>query len=44
MLLEYKKIKPGKIPDSKFEIPAGYEKFPIPGMPGGMPDIPGMGK
>jgi hypothetical protein len=46
MTLEYKNIKPGKIPDSKFEIPSGYEKFAIPGMPGGMPGgmpkIPGM--
>jgi hypothetical protein len=48
MILEYKNIKPGKVPDSKFEVPSGYKKFAIPGMPagmpGGMPDIPGMGK
>ena len=42
MVLEYKNIKAGKIPDSQFEIPKGYEKFGIPGMPGGMPA--GMGK
>ena len=52
MILEYKNIKAGKVPDSMFEIPKGYQKFAIPGMPagmpsgmpGGMPDIPGMGK
>jgi hypothetical protein len=47
MTLEYRNIKPGKIPDSKFEIPSGYEKFAIPGMPsgmpGGIPKMPGMG-
>ena len=48
MVLEYKNIKQGKVPDSMFEIPKGYEKFSIPGMPEGMPegmpDIPEMGK
>jgi len=36
MVMEYRNIKVGKVPDSKFEIPDGYEKFSIPGMPGGM--------
>ena len=40
MIMEYKDIKTGKIPDSKFEIPRDYQKFAIPGMPAGMP--PGM--
>lgn len=44
LVMEYKNIKTGKIPDSMFEIPKGYEKFSIPGMPAGMPSIPGMGK
>jgi len=52
MVMEYKNIKPGNVPDSMFEIPKGYQKFAIPGMPAGMPsgipggmtDIPGMGK
>ena len=52
MVMEYKNIKTGKVPDSKFEIPKGYKKFAIPGMPAGMPQgmpegmqkIPGMGK
>ena len=52
MTLEYRNIKTGKVPDSMFEIPKGYKKFAIPGMPAGMPQgmpegmpkIPGMGK
>jgi hypothetical protein len=55
LTMEFTNIKPGKVDDSKFEIPAGYEKFAIPGMPagmpagmpqgmpGGMPKMPGMG-
>ena len=42
LVMEYKDIKPGTIPASKFEIPAGYEKMSIPGMPPGMPSgMPG---
>jgi hypothetical protein len=37
LVMEYKDIKPGKVPASKFEIPAGYQKMTIPGMPPGMP-------
>jgi hypothetical protein len=52
MILEYKNIKTGKLDDSMFEVPDGYQKFAIPGMPAGMPSgmpgqmptIPGMGK
>ena len=52
MTLEYRNIKTGKIADSMFEIPKGYKKFSISGMPKGMPegmpegmpDIPGMRK
>jgi len=48
MTLLYKNIKTGKVSDSMFEIPEGYQKFAIPGMPagmpGGMPMGPGMGK
>jgi hypothetical protein len=48
MTLEYRNIKIGKVPDSIFEVPKGYKKFAIPGMPagmpGGMPKVPGMGK
>jgi len=45
MILEYRNIKTGKIADSMFEIPKGYQKFAIPGMPGGMPGMPpGIGK
>jgi hypothetical protein len=44
LVMEYKNIKTDDIPDSMFEIPKGYEKFSIPGMPAGMPSIPGMGK
>ena len=42
--MEYKDIKIGDQPDSLFEIPSGYKKMTLPGMPGGMNiKIPGMG-
>jgi hypothetical protein len=42
--MEYKDIKTGGQPDSLFEIPSGYKKMTVPGMPGGMNiKIPGMG-
>lgn len=31
--MEYKNIKEGSIPDSQFEIPAGFEKMAVPAMP-----------
>ena len=34
MLTEYKNIKEGKIADSLFEIPSGYQKMQLPMMPG----------
>jgi len=55
MVMEYKDIKTGKIPASKFDVPADYQKMSIPGMapgmpggmpggmPTGMPEMPGMG-
>lgn len=33
MLIEYKNIREQKLPDSLFEIPSGYTKISIPGMP-----------
>lgn len=33
MLIEYKNIKEKKLPDSLFEIPPGYKKMSLPGMP-----------
>jgi outer membrane lipoprotein-sorting protein len=33
MLIEYTNIKEQKLPDSLFEIPSGYTKMSIPGMP-----------
>ena len=40
---EYRDIKIGSQPDSLFEVPAGYKKMSIPGMPGDMKiKIPGM--
>ncbi len=33
MLTEYKNIKEKRLPDSLFEIPPGYTKMSIPGMP-----------
>ena len=48
MIMDYRNIKVDKIPDSKFEIPSGYAKFAMPGMPagmpGGMPKMPDMGR
>ena len=42
--MEYRDIKIGDQPDSLFEIPAGYKKMTLPGMPGGINiKIPGMG-
>ncbi|MDI6755354.1 MAG: hypothetical protein QME78_13285 [Thermodesulfobacteriota bacterium] len=41
---EYKNIKVGAQPDSLFELPAGYEKMAMPGMPGiapGSGNVPG---
>lgn len=41
--MEYRDIKIGSQPDSLFEVPAGYKKMSIPGMPEGMKiKIPGM--
>ena len=41
--VEYRDIQIGDQPDSLFEIPSGYSKMSIPGMPGGMSiKIPGM--
>lgn len=37
---EYKNIKAGAQPDTLFELPAGYEKMAMPGMPG---IVPGSG-
>lgn len=37
MVIEYRNIKEGNLADSLFEIPAGFTKFTMPGMPGGMP-------
>ncbi|MCU0589749.1 MAG: DUF4412 domain-containing protein [Syntrophobacteraceae bacterium] len=33
-IMEYKNIKEGAVPDSQFDIPAGYEKMTMPMMPG----------
>ncbi len=42
--MEYKDIKIGDQPDALFEVPSGYKKMTLPGMPGGMNiKIPGMG-
>jgi hypothetical protein len=42
--VEYRDIQIGSQPDSLFEIPSGYTKMTIPGMPAGMNiKIPGMG-
>lgn len=38
----YKNIKKGKLPQSLFEVPAGYQKMVMPGF-GGMEGMPGMG-
>ena len=42
-VMEYREIKLGSQPDSLFEVPVGYKKITIPGMPEGMKGkIPGM--
>jgi len=33
---EFRNIKTGSQPDSLFEVPAGFKKMQMPGMPGGM--------
>ena len=38
---EYKNIKQGKQPTELFEVPAGYKKFSVPVMPGGIPPAAG---
>ena len=41
--MEYRDIRFGKQADSLFEVPSGYKKMTIPGMPAGMKiKIPGM--
>jgi hypothetical protein len=41
--VEYRDIQIGSQPDSLFEIPSGYKKMTIPGMPAGMKiNIPGI--
>jgi hypothetical protein len=35
LVLEYQNIDADEVPDSIFEIPEGYEKFAVPGMPEG---------
>lgn len=40
MYTEYKNIKEGKVKDSVFEIPKGYEKMSMPGIGGQMPRMP----
>ena len=40
MSMEYKNIQEKKLPESLFEIPAGYQKMSMPSMP----NIPGMPK
>lgn len=42
MVMEYKNFKTGKIPDSLFNIPAGYKKMARKDMPIGMPGMRGM--
>lgn len=32
-VMEYRNIKEGSVPDSQFDIPAGYEKMTMPAMP-----------
>jgi outer membrane lipoprotein-sorting protein len=39
MSMEYKNIQEKKIPDSLFNVPAGYQKMSMPSMPK-MPGIP----
>jgi len=38
---EFRNIKTGAQPANLFEVPAGYKKFSMPAMPGGMPPIAG---
>ena len=41
MLMEYRNIKEGRVPDSLFQIPAGYKKVSMPAMQRGrMPKAP----
>jgi len=40
MIMEYKNIQEKKLPDSLFNIPAGYQKMSMPSMP----NMPGMPK
>lgn len=44
MTMEHKNIKETKLPNSLFEVPAGYKKMAMPTMPGmsGMPGTRGM--
>jgi len=43
-VMEYRDINIGSQPDSLFDIPSGYNKLSIPGLPGGMKvGIPGEG-
>jgi hypothetical protein len=42
---EYRNIKEGGVADSLFQVPAGYTKMEMPGMPGmGKGMMEGMGK
>jgi len=42
MLAEYKNIKEGGVSSSLFQLPKGYKKTSIPGMPGGKIQMPNM--
>lgn len=43
-VMEYRDIRTGSQPDSLFEVPAGFKKMNLPGLPEGMKGkIPGMG-
>jgi hypothetical protein len=42
MTMECKNIREGRLPDSLFEVPAGYKKMEMPAMPPGMRGMPGM--
>lgn len=39
-VFELSNINETRVPDSRFEVPAGYTKFQMPGMPGGVPGMP----
>ncbi|RLJ21584.1 hypothetical protein DJ030_03830 [bacterium endosymbiont of Escarpia laminata] len=41
-VMTYENIQEKSLPDSLFSVPAGYNKFSIPGMPAGMPMMPRM--